>query len=307
MEEKRLINSYRNGNSTVFIYDDGTRRRETDGDEFIPSFADNIYIKITEKGDGKSGFFETKEDGESAKLMAGIYPLEAFIEKLRPRTELNIEDELVLYPDILELLVYLRKRSVTAHITVSQEGFLRNYHRLMGWSERHLINDINIIVSDTEDELFLEKVRHFTNIVLCVVNGVFDGTDLDNLVDKKLKLKILGYQDQYKTIKDFGENVDQEIQWNKDWLKNNLTDELLGRFKTVLFDSSAAEQLDIKNTLALEEGKWQEFYIPSSNRFSFYIDAVNRVFSKNKFSKNKHSMEDTWTADKMFRELRKSE
>ncbi len=303
MEEKRLINSYRNGNSTVFIYDDGTRKRESDGDEFIPSFADNIYIKITERGTS-SGFFDTKEDGSDAVLMNGIVPTVKFIEKLRPRTEVDLEIADINYPKILELLFFLRKREVTANITISQAGFMRNYHRLIGWEERHLVHNINIIVSDTEDEEFLKKVSHFQGTILCVINGIFDGTDLDNLIGRKLRLRILGYQESYRAIKeDLG---DQEIKWNKDWLQKNLADELLGGFKTVLFDSSAAEQLDIKNTLSIEDGKWNEFYIPSDNRFSFYIDAVNKVFSKNRFSK-KYEISEDWTADKMFRELRRSE
>lgn len=45
---RKKIGSYVNGNYTTTIYDDGTRIRETEEDEFIPAFAENCDIKITD-------------------------------------------------------------------------------------------------------------------------------------------------------------------------------------------------------------------------------------------------------------------
>lgn len=47
-ENRKKIGSYVNGNYTTTIYDDGTRIRETEEDEFIPAFAENCDIKITD-------------------------------------------------------------------------------------------------------------------------------------------------------------------------------------------------------------------------------------------------------------------
>ena len=46
----KLLGVYKNGNYTVKILSDGTKIRETNEDEFIPSFAENCDVKITDKG-----------------------------------------------------------------------------------------------------------------------------------------------------------------------------------------------------------------------------------------------------------------
>lgn len=46
--KRELIGSYINGNYKTTIYNDGTRIRETEEDEFIPTFAENCDIKITD-------------------------------------------------------------------------------------------------------------------------------------------------------------------------------------------------------------------------------------------------------------------
>ena len=44
-----LLGAYRNGNYRTLIMDDGTKIRRTNDDDFIPDFAENIDIKITNK------------------------------------------------------------------------------------------------------------------------------------------------------------------------------------------------------------------------------------------------------------------
>ena len=46
---KKILGKYRNGNYSVCIFDDGTKIRKTDDDEFCPDFAENIDLKITDK------------------------------------------------------------------------------------------------------------------------------------------------------------------------------------------------------------------------------------------------------------------
>ena len=44
----KLLGVYKNGNYSVRILSDGTKIRETNDDEFIPSFAENCDVKITD-------------------------------------------------------------------------------------------------------------------------------------------------------------------------------------------------------------------------------------------------------------------
>ena len=42
-----LLGVYKNGNMRTCIFSDGTKIRETEDDEFIPDFAENMDIKIS--------------------------------------------------------------------------------------------------------------------------------------------------------------------------------------------------------------------------------------------------------------------
>lgn len=42
-----LLGAYKNGNYRTLILSDGTKIRKTNDDEFIPDFAENMDIKIT--------------------------------------------------------------------------------------------------------------------------------------------------------------------------------------------------------------------------------------------------------------------
>ena len=44
-----LLGAYKNGNYRTLILSDGTKIRKTNDDEFVPDFAENMDIKITNK------------------------------------------------------------------------------------------------------------------------------------------------------------------------------------------------------------------------------------------------------------------
>lgn len=46
-----LLGRYKNGNFNVVLFNDGTKIRETDADEFIPDFAESMDIKICDRCD----------------------------------------------------------------------------------------------------------------------------------------------------------------------------------------------------------------------------------------------------------------
>ena len=46
---RRLLAQYQNGNYMVYLFDDGTKVRETEGDDFIPAFSENTDVCLTKK------------------------------------------------------------------------------------------------------------------------------------------------------------------------------------------------------------------------------------------------------------------
>ncbi len=306
MKNKKLLGSYRNGNYNITIYDDGTKVRETEGDSFIPSFAENINLKITEKPDISCPWYHDvikEEKSNQAALMAEneIDTIHKYIKSLRPYTEVTISGNDLSNPEILALLVYLRKKKVISNIIVSQEHFVNNYHRLLGWTERRLIRGLEVSLEDSEDIEFLRKIQSFQNSTIHIMSRVFSGDDLDNLDGKNLKIYIHGYN---KDLDRSGLS-EQDLTYNEDWIKEAIKTEFPDAFSSVSFDSLALSQLDIENILS-EEGKekWNEFYIRPEEDFDLCIDVVNNVFYSDRNINEKSPIEDK-TADKMFRELRK--
>jgi hypothetical protein len=46
---RRLLAQYQNGNYMVYMFDDGTKVRETEEDDFIPAFSENTDVCLTKK------------------------------------------------------------------------------------------------------------------------------------------------------------------------------------------------------------------------------------------------------------------
>lgn len=305
MRDKRLLGSYKNGNYNIAIYNDGTKVRETEGDAFIPSFAEKINLKITEKSDPACPWYhpEVKEGENQAALMAEneIETVHKYIKSLRPFTEVTINGNDLSNPEILALLVYLRKKRVISNILVSQENFVNNYHRILGWTERKLIYGLEVSLENSEDPEFLQKIQCFYSPTIHVMSGIFTGDDLDNLAGKNLKIFVHGFNKDLVR-----EEIDpQDIIYNEEWLEDAIKTEFPDAFFSVTFDKLAIEQLHVKETLS-EDSKdpWDEFYIRPEEDFDLCIDAVNNVFYSISDQSDKKPVEDK-LADRMFRELRK--
>lgn len=79
-----LLGAYRNGNYRTLIMDDGTKIRRTNDDDFIPDFAENIDIKITNKCNMNCPMCHegSTENGRHGDIMN-----EKFIDTLHPYQE----------------------------------------------------------------------------------------------------------------------------------------------------------------------------------------------------------------------------
>ena len=42
-----LLGAYKNGNYTTYLMTDGTKIRKTNDDEFVPAYAENMDVKIS--------------------------------------------------------------------------------------------------------------------------------------------------------------------------------------------------------------------------------------------------------------------
>lgn len=268
-----LLGKYKNGNYTVRIFSDGTKVRSASETDFNPAFAESYDCKITDRCDGGcswcyEGCTPYGKHGDIMNLK--------FFNTIHPFTELAINGNDLSHPDLIPFLEKMKNKKVIVNMTVNQVHFEKNECLIADLMEKKLINGLGVsVVLPTND--FVEKVKKYPNIVIHAINGVLTKYDVKILKNHNLKLLILGYK-QLKRGDDWYNNHKDEIEKRKEWLKENLED-ILDCFEVVSFDNLAIEQLDVKRLLSDEE--WEEFYMGDDGNYTFYIDTVNKTFSKN--------------------------
>lgn len=287
--------TYKNGNYTVTIFNDGTKIRQTMDDEFIPSFAENCDIKITDKCSQNCPFcYEgCTKTGKHGKLFEY-----KFIESLHPYTELALNGNDLDHPDLIKFLEFLKKKKVFANITVNQTQFINNFDLIKKLSNDKLIYGVGVSLQKANNEL-ITKMSEISNTVLHTINGILTENDINELANHNLKILILGYKELQRGINYKSNHIDN-INTNKQYLYDNLQD-ILTKFKVVSFDNLAIEQLNVKRVVSKED--WEEFYMGDDGNFTFYIDMVKGEFSKNSIAKDRYQIGNK-TIDEMFQFIR---
>lgn len=291
------MHKYKNGNYIVTIYNDGTKIRKTRDDKFIPSFAENCDIKITDKCSQNCPFcYEgCTKNGKHGDLFKY-----KFIDTLHPYTELALNGNDLDHPDLIRFLEFLKGKKVFANITVNQSQFINNFGLIKRLSKNKLVYGVGVSLQSANAEL-IYKMSKIPNTVLHTINGILTKEDIETLSDNNLKILVLGYKELQRGIT-YQNSHSDIIDSNKKYVYDNLGD-ILSKFKVVSFDNLAIEQLDVKRFVY--EKDWDEFYMGDDGAFTFYIDMVKGEFSKNSISKDRYPIGDK-TIDEMFKFIKNS-
>ena len=265
---------YKNGNYIVkFNLFDGTKIRETNEDKFIPAFAENMDIKISNYCDRACAFCHEGStlNGKHADILN-----EHFINTLHPYQEVALGGgDVTSHPDLIPFLKKLKELNVISNITVNQIHFEEKQDLIKKLTEEKLVYGIGVsLVNPTEQ--FISLVKKYPNAVIHTINGVLKSSDINSLINHNLKILILGYKN-LRRGKDFYNNEFENIIANQEWLKNNLPS-LFNKFQVISFDNLALEQLEVKRLLSASE--WDEFYMGDDGTSTYYIDMVERKFAK---------------------------
>lgn len=289
--------TYKNGNYTVSISEiDGTKIRFTKEDEFIPSFAENCDVKITDKCSQNCPFCY---EGCTPKGKHGdLFKYSNLFNSLHPYTELALNGNDLDHPQLEKFLELLKEKKVFANITVNQNQFMNNFGKLEDWQNRKLIHGIGISLNHVNDN-FISAINHFQNVIIHTIVGILTPIEIQRLANKDLKILILGYKKRERG-ETFLEGNRDDIYENKEYLYNKL-EEITKQFKVVSFDNLALEQLDVKRLLSEEE--WDKFYMGDDGGFTFYIDLVEGKFAKNSISDIRYDIGNK-TVDEMFNIIR---
>lgn len=272
-----LLGRYKNGNVITTILSDGTRIRETKDDEFKFAYAENMDIKICNRCDMGCKFCH---EGSTPYGKLGDIMNEKFIETLHPYQEVALGGGNVLeHPDLIPFLNKLKALKVITNITLNQVHFEKNIDLVDMMVNEKLIYGLGISLVNPTDE-FIKKVQKYSNAVIHVINGILTPSDVEKLSNKNLKLLILGYKHFRRGVK-YYDNSYARVSTNQGYLKGYLK-EMINHFAVVSFDNLAIEQLDVNKLLSKEE--WGEFYQGDDGTSTYYIDMVERKFSRSSTS-----------------------
>lgn len=268
-----LLGRYKNGNFVTTILSDGTKIRETKDDEFIPSFAENMDVKICNYCDMGCKFCH---EGSTINGKFGNILNEKFIDTLHPYQEIAIGGgDATSHPDLIPFLQKLKERKVIANMTVNQIHFEKKQELIKKLVDEKLIYGLGVsLVNPTKH--FIELIKQYPNAVIHVINGVLKPSDVKALENNNLKMLILGYK-HLRRGNEYFEEEQNDIETKQQWLYENLED-IIQKFKVVSFDNLAIEQLDVKRLLTQEE--WDEFYMGDDGKITYYIDMVERKFAQ---------------------------
>ena len=184
----QLLGTYKNGNYSVKILSDGTKIRTTDEDDFIPSFAENCDVKITNKCDGRCPFcYEgCTPDGKHGDILNY-----KFLDTLHPYTELAINGNDLSHPDLFVFLQKMKDKNIIVNMTVNQIHFEIHYSLIKFLIDQEIIYGLGVSLREPTEK-FVSMVESIPNAVIHVINGIFSYKDYEILKDNDLKLLILG-------------------------------------------------------------------------------------------------------------------
>ena len=268
-----LLGRYKNGNFVTTILSDGTKIRKTKDDEFIPAFAENMDIKLTNKCNGGCAWCH---EGSYINGKHGDILNEKFIDTLHPYQEIAIGGgDATSHPDLIPFLQKLKEKKVIANMTVNQIHFEKKHELIKKLVDEKLIYGLGVsLVNPTKH--FIELIKQYPNAVIHVINGVLNPSDIKALENNNLKMLILGYK-HLRRGNEYFEEEQNDIETKQRWLYENLED-IIQKFKVVSFDNLAIEQLDVKRLLTQEE--WDEFYMGDDGKVTYYVDMVERKFAQ---------------------------
>ena len=240
-----LLGRYKNGNFHVAIFDDGSKIRETNDDEFVPDFAENMDIKICNVCDVFCPFCH---EGSTKNGKLGDILNEKFIDTLHSYQEVAIGGgDVTSHPDLIPFLQKLKEKKVIANITVNQVHFERKQELIKKLVDEKLIYGLGVSLVNPTDH-FLKLTKQYPNAVIHVINGILSESDVEKLQNNDLKMLILGYK-HLRRGNEYFEADQTEVENKQRWLYENL-ESLVDKFKVVSFDNLAIEQLQVKRLLS---------------------------------------------------------
>lgn len=294
---------YWNGNGFIEINkNDGTLITTVLNDEeFKPEFPLNIDMEISKKCNNKCPwcYAGCTPEGKDADIKKFINDKNSFLYSIHEGTEIALNGNEPLHPDLELLLKFLKERNILANLTVQENTLIKHKEELNNYLKNKLINGIGISPCQYSEEMIDFCQKHPTAVIHTIA-GITTKENYNLLKNKNLKILILGYKNFGKGVnflKSYPENIKNNIEWLKGEIK-----EFINYFKVVSFDNLAIEQLNPKSFLT--EKQWESFYRGDDGHHTFFIDLVNETFAKNSMQNKENHKKLMTDVKDMLKEVR---
>ena len=268
--DSKLISSYKNGNTRVSIFEDGTKIRKYDG-EAKPDYPESIDIKISNFCDLSEFCKWCHEASDKQGKHANLDNFNFLLEQLPPGAELAIGGGNPLsHPNILSFLEKAKDNGIICNMTVN-ELHLKPFKTLITkLLKEELIKGLGITYSGKKKKELEYFCKLSNNIVFHVIMGVHELSCLDEIQKYSNKVLILGYKEFRKGKTFHSEEVERKkYQW---YIRLPLYFD-----KMILsFDNLSINQLNLKRWFT--DKSWDEFFMGEDGTHSMYIDAVSDSF-----------------------------
>lgn len=288
----QLLSTYKNGNATISIYNNGTRILECEGEAKL-QWPLNIDIRVSRKcafgmnpstGKAVCGFCHESAttDGEDADLELLYSKLVGLPAGIELAIGVNgITDELV------EFLAKCKQQGWIVNTTINQGHLRRDKHKIAALIDDNLIKGLGVSYRAGMLEI-PQKILAYKNMVVHVIAGIDFIEDVKKLSEQGIKkILVLGE-------KDFGFNLGKVkivSASHREWYRQ--VHELFKLFGVVSFDNLALEQLNVKRFVK----DWETIY---QYEYSFYINAVDKYFAPSSRSADVQSYENGLTVEEYF-------
>ncbi len=292
-----LLNSYRNGNYNVKIYDDGTKIRRG-SQPFIAEFPESCDIKITNWCDG--GCLHCHEESTSLGTPADLTGFGSMVECLPPGVELAIGGgDPLSHPSILGFLYFLELRGIIANITVNARHLFRHKYRLNYLIQNHIVNGVGVTYDGTMEASYFAAT--YPNAVIHFIMGVHTLNQVKDSIKHIADPKVLflGYKSVGRGALFYSDMIGRNLYA---WF-TEIHEFLEQRDIVVAFDNLAIEQLQLKRFFSNE--KWSKFYQGDDGKFTFYLDLVKQEYAISSTSQERFKIKENDNFKTMFNKLRK--
>lgn len=273
--KKEILADYQNGNYHVVLFGDGTKVKETEDDYFDSEFPDSIDMKITNYCD--LGCVMCHENSSTSGIHGDVN--HNFLNSLHRGTEVAIGGGNPLaHPKLYELLLFLKEKGIIANLTVNERHLVKDMNLIQKYIDQKLIYGLGISLNQYSDET-IDFCMKNPNCVIHLIIGMICEKDLLKLINKNLKLLLLGYKKFGR-----GENFYTETILDKIKSIENIlfTKPIIEGFESISFDNLALEQLNVKDKVS--KVIWENTYMGDDGESSLYVDLVEKKFGKNSTS-----------------------